>query len=51
LKQLEGHLKENNINYSIKDCRNKFEEIEYSSSIDLYDYQERVLLEIEKESS
>lgn len=51
LKQLEDFLKKNNTTYTIKDYRNTFEEIEYSSSIDLYDYQEKVLLEIEQEDS
>ncbi|USN59237.1 MAG: hypothetical protein H6767_04070 [Candidatus Peribacteria bacterium] len=51
MKQLEDFLKKNNTTYTIKDYRNTFEEIEYSSSIDLYDYQEKVLLEIEQEDS
>lgn len=51
LKQLEDFLKESNTTYTLNDCRNKLEEIEYSSSIDLYDYQEKVLLEINKEDA
>lgn len=49
LKQLIGFCDENNIKYILVNKKNKLNEVEYNSSIELYDYQENVLMEINGE--